>query len=571
MTRPNVLIILNDDMGYSDIGCYGSEINTPHLDSLAAGGVRMTQFYNTARCCPSRASLLTGLHPHQADMGDMTFDDGVDGYLGDLSQDSATIAEVLRANGYATMMSGKWHVTRFINPQQDGSDHQHNWPCQRGFDTCYTMLTGASSFFAPKTMIHNNERLELEQGDFYLTDAISDHAVQQIRNHFAKNDKNITGEPTQPFFQYVAYTAPHWPLHAKPEDIEKYRARYQSGWDVLREERLARMKELGIIPQDTPLSQRDVSQPAFAEAQHPEWEAERMAVYAAQLDCMDQGIGRIMTELADQDQLDNTLILFLSDNGGCAEQITERMGKGLSQGPGGQAFSRDGKPVRYGNTPDITPGPEDTYLSYGPAWANASNTPFRRFKCWIHEGGIATPLIAHWPNGLRHVAGELRAQPAQLPDIMATILDVCAAEYPDDITRDQKSYAIQPHEGFSMLPFWRDAEIAPTRETLYWEHEGNCGIRRGEWKLVREYIYPGRTFGREDYETHGQRDWELYRIDQDRAELHNLVNDYPEIVESLKQDYFAWADRCQVIDHTELEAMRAEKRRAGKMEQPIKK
>ena len=242
--RPNIILILNDDMGYSDIGCYGGEIRTPNLDSLAAGGLRYTQFYNTARCCPSRASLLTGLYPQQAGVGHMMGDDGVDGYVGDLSPESVTIAEALKAGGYATAMSGKWHVTRHV----DGA--KHNWPCQRGFDDYYGIITGAANYYHPLTLTRNNEPIEPEGEDYFLTDAISDEAVRQIRDHGGRGDD-------VPLFQYVAYTAPHWPLHAHEEDIAKYRGRFDAGWDVLREERVIRMVEMGILDKEWPLTDRD--------------------------------------------------------------------------------------------------------------------------------------------------------------------------------------------------------------------------------------------------------------------------------------------------------------------------
>lgn len=537
--RPNVLLILNDDMGYSDLGCYGSEIQTPNLDRLAQGGLRFTQFYNTARCCPSRASLLTGLYPHQADVGSMTLDDGIDGYRGDLSMNSATIAEALKANGYHTMMSGKWHVTRHLNAPHP------NWPCGRGFDEYYGMLCGAGSYFAPRTLTRNHTPIGLPEGDYYLTDAISDEAVAQLQRHNRER-------PGKPFFQYVAYTAPHWPLHARPEDIAKYEGRYDCGWDRLREERLRRMQELGVIDERTALSARDTSQPRWQDAPHKAWEAKRMAVYAAQIDRMDQGIGRILRQLESTGQIENTIVIFLADNGGCAEIMSKAWGERI--GNSGHPFTRDGRPVRYGNTPDIDPGPEDTYLSYGVAWANASNTPFRKYKCWTHEGGIATPFIVHWPAGLRGRNG-IRTTPAQLPDVMATILDLTGSSYPDRIG-DRR---IPPHEGFSLREAFDGG--AHARKVLAWEHEGCCAIRKGRWKLVREFIGAWHVQAYPDFadRTPGLQPWELYDIENDRAELHDMAAQHPDIVTELDAEYQAWARRCNVRPWSEIRSLRTER------------
>lgn len=520
MKKPNILLILNDDMGYSDIGCYGGEIQTPVLDSLAAQGLRYTQFYNTARCCPSRASLLTGLHPHQADVGHMMLNDDVDGYLGDLSQNSATIAEVLKGNGYQTMMSGKWHVTGYLE-----GDRKDNWPCQRGFDKFYGMLAGAASYFDPHTLTRDNDPLPTPEGEFYFTDALTDAAIEQLEQHFEHS-------PGNPFFQYLAYTAPHWPLHAREKDIAKYEGCYDQGWDKLRESRLQRMCALGLIDAQTALSPRDTDSLPWSEAEDKAWEARRMEVYAAQIDRMDQGIGRVLETLRLSGELENTIIFFLSDNGGCAESITPDEIPRLIQ-KSARPETRDGRPVRFGNQPDIVPGPEDTYTSYGLSWANASNTPFRKFKCWVHEGGIATPFIVHWPAGLKR-RGELRHQPAQLPDIMATILEVTDSCYPEKIAcRD-----IKPHEGFSLVPTFQDLPHA--REVLAWEHEGNCGLRKGPWKLVREFARP----------------WELYDICNTRNETEDLSARYPEIVVNLVEEWERWAAHCGVIPREELLALR---------------
>ena len=525
-TRPNIILILNDDMGYSDIGCYGGEVDTPNLNSLAQGGLRYTQFYNTARCCPSRASLLTGLHPHQADVGHMMGDDGIDGYLGDLNKNTATIAEALGQGGYSAYMSGKWHVTRHTGP--DGP--KHNWPCNRGFDDYYGIITGAANYYQPLSLTRGNQQIEPEGDDYYLTDAISDEAVRQIKDHSEKGDD-------KPFFQYVAYTAPHWPLHAHDRDIAKYKGRFDVGWDKLREERLARMVEMGIIHENWLLTDRDESVEPWEEAENKEWQARRMEVYAAQIDCMDQGIGRILQSLKDTGQWENTLIIFLADNGGCAEELTEQhkdwIAASKNEWPVGTLITRDGREIRYGNSPDIVPGGEETYASYGVPWANVSDTPFRLYKHWVHEGGISTPFIVHWPDRIKS-GGELRTQPYQLPDVMATFLDVAGVERPT--ARD--GHKVQPAEGFTMVPTFDNGDC--TRDVLYWEHEGNKACRKGKWKLVCRY--PG--------------DWELYDMEADRSEMNDLVDAHPEIVKELAELHDAWAKRCGVIPWAELGAMR---------------
>ena len=542
MTKPNFVLILNDDMGYSDIGCYGGEVLTPNLDRLAENGLRYTQFYNTARCCPSRASLMTGLHPHQADIGDMVSDDEIDGYRGSLSPDSVTIPESLKTGGYASYMSGKWHMSN--NLHHDGP--KFSWPSQRGFDDFYGIITGAASFYQPRTLTRKNEPIEPEADDYFLTDAISDEAVRQIRKHSVST---VSKNSNTPFFQYVAYTAPHWPLHAHKEDIAKYEGRFDAGWDKLREERLARMINMGILREDWKLSSRDPDVSAWEDQPHKEWEARRMEVYAAQIDRMDQGIGRIIDALKETGQFENTVIVFLADNGGCAEDLgggSETWVKRIVKGAPyvGTLETRDGRPVRFGNSPDIIPGGEDTYCSYGLPWANVSNTPFRMYKHWIHEGGISTPFIIHWPKGIKD-RGALRHQPAQLPDVMATFLDIANIEYPETY----KGNTIKPAEGFSLVPTFTDGQHA--RKNLFWEHHGNRGTRRGKWKLVAK-----------QGEDQKSGPWELYDMTADRSELNNLAQVKPEIVMELEGQYLEWAERCDVMDFDDLRALRQPKYRA---------
>ena len=521
--RPNILLILNDDMGYSDIGCYGGEIDTPHLDRLAGNGLRFSQFYNTARCSPSRASLLTGLHPHQTGIGILTYDSGPEGYAGNLNQRCATIAEVLKPAGYRSYLSGKWHVSSNLVEPTD------SWPMQRGFDDFFGTIIGAGSFYDPNTLTRRNDNAEHEAQapGFFYTDAISDEAVTFLRRHRAEH-------PDRPFFQYVAYTAPHWPLHAHPEDIAKYKGRFDAGWDTLREQRLERLVASGILDAQWKLTARDPRQPPWTEAEHKAWLANCMEVYAAQIDRMDQGIGRILSALEDMGQLDDTLVIFLSDNGACAEDIPENVtiDELVNKLMIARSHTRDGAVVRFGNNPDIAPGPEDTYQSYGQAWANLSNTPFRLYKHWTHEGGISTPLIFHWPKGIAQ-RGEVRHTPGYLPDIMATVVEVSGAPYPSELD----GRAILPLEGHSLASSF--AADAIDRPPMFWEHEGNGAMRDGRWKLVREY----------------PKDWELYDMVADRTETHNLAAVQPERVSHMAAQYEAWASQSGVLPREQVLAL----------------
>jgi arylsulfatase A-like enzyme len=524
--KPNIVLILNDDMGYSDLGCYGGEVQTPNLDRLAAGGVRFTQFYNTARCSPSRASLLTGLHPHQTGIGVLTYNMGPEGYAGDLNRRCVTIAEALKPSGYRSYLSGKWHVANNLVKPTD------SWPMQRGFDGFYGTIIGAGSFYDPNTLTRGNDNIEHEAKapGFFYTDAISDNAVAFIREH----RKAHAG---QPFFQYVAYTAPHWPLHAHDEDIAKYKGRFDAGWDKLREERLQRLVASGILSDRWPLSERDPTQPAWELAQHKDWLLRCMEVYAAQIDRMDQGIGRILGELEAQGELDNTLVIFLADNGACAEDIPDDLtvDELVNRLMIAKEKTRDGQPVQFGNDPAVMPGPENTYQSYGRAWANLSNSPFRLYKHWIHEGGIATPLIVHWPQGIEE-RNAVRHTPGYLPDIMATVLDATGTPYPGE----WQGHRIDPLEGTSLLPALR-ADL-PSRPAMFWEHEGNAAVRIGNWKLVRKYPDP----------------WELYDMDTDRTELRDVAAQHPDRVRDMLAQYQAWAERCGVIPRERIDSLLAD-------------
>ena len=494
VSRPNIVIILADDMGFSDLGCYGGEIQTPNLDRLAANGLRYTQFYNTSRCCPTRASLLTGLYSHQAGMGWMTAADlGHPGYVGGLNKQSVTIAEILQQAGYATYMSGKWHLTLDRDMGPEGPTD--NWPRQRGFDRYFGILSGGGSYFTPTTLTLDNTRIEAS-GDFYLTDAISDHAVDFLREH-------PRSKPSSPFFLYVAYTAPHFPIHARPADIEKYRGSYRKGWEHLRAERYARLLELGLISDSWTLSPPD-SDIADWDSLTPGKKKEmdlRMAIYADQVDSMDQGIGRILAALDQMGVADDTLILFLSDNGGTHEP----------------ASSKD---------PNLeTLGSDQSFHTYRRPWANASNVPFRLYKHWVHEGGIATPLIVHWPARIRE-PGSLRSQVGHVIDLMPTALEVAGAQYPSTFG----ARPILPPEGTSLAPSFLDSPI--NRDALFWEHEGNRAVRAGDWKLVSQSL---------------ESRWELYELSSDRTELTDLSRTHPKRVEKLAKMWQEWAERANVL------------------------
>ncbi len=498
-TRPNIVLIMADDMGYSDLGCYGSEINTPNLDRLAKNGLRYTQFYNTSRCCPTRASLLTGLYPHQTGLGWMTrLDLGKPGYTGQLNDQCVTLGEVLKQAGYSTYISGKWHVNKDDECEQDSPIH--NWPLHRGFDRFFGMLKGSTDYFKPENLYTDDTKIQPGK-DFYFTDAINDHASQFIREHYSAGKKN-------PFFLYVAQVAPHWPLHAKPEDIVKYQGKYMEGWAKTRQKRYEKMLKLGVIPSNTRLSEpedRVLDWDSLSEEKKIDMD-KRMAVFAAQVDAIDQGIGRIIKTLEDQGQLENTLIIFLSDNGSSSLSV-----------------SRKSKTLE-----DL--GTQKSYESYGVSWTNVSNTPMRYYKLYEHEGGISTPLIVHWPKGIQ-AKGELRHQMGHVIDFMPTFLEVAHAAYPKTF----KDKSILPPEGESLVPTFKADQI--NDRTLFFEHVANRGVREGNWKLV--------SLGK--YEFPYTSDWELYNLKEDRSETNNLASKYPEKVKDLEKKWNAWATRTRVF------------------------
>ena len=493
--RPNIILILADDMGFSDIGCYGSEIATPNLDRLAGNGARFSSFYNCARCCPTRASLLTGLYPHQAGVGHMTgpaFDYGTPGYQGRLADNTATIAEALRPAGYRTLMAGKWHL----------GDGPGLLPPDRGFDRYLGIVGGATSYFWPK-LVSGREPVATP-ADCYTTDLFTDAALGFVRE--ARADR-------RQYFLYLAYNAPHWPLHARPEDIEKYEGRYAGGWDKLRAERHERQKSIGIVDPRWPLSPRDPKVPAWdsLSAEQRKKMSRKMAVYAAMVDRLDQNIGRVVADVTAAGELDNTLILFLSDNGACAEV-------------GAMGFDYQPK---YPTPPARTVeeiGTPHSFASYGRSWSNAGNTPFRMHKHWVHEGGISSPLIAHWSARL---VSRPVAEVGHVMDLMPTLLDAAGATAP----AERKGRPVQPLEGRSLLPAMTGGTL-PAR-ALGWEHEGNRAWRDGEWKLVSSFPDGGN--------------WELHNLSDDRTELDDLSAKLPQKVAAMTKDYAAWAARVGVV------------------------
>jgi arylsulfatase len=516
--RPNIIVILVDDMGYSDIGCFGSEIRTPNLDRLGMNGLRFSQMYNSARCCPSRAALLTGLNPQQTGVGHMVDNWGPPAYQGYLNNNCVTVAEVLRDHGYATSMSGKWHVGGRYDLRNPASWDElvgntgHPIPVQRGFDHFYGIVSGAANFFYPLTLMRDNKFLELEPSGYYFTDAITDNAVDMIQGN-AGSDK--------PFFLHVTYTAPHWPLHALEEDIARYEGKYRGGWETLRTSRHEQLKGLGILDSKWEISPRDKDAQPWSDTPNQDWHDLRMAVYAAQIDRVDQGVGRILAKLQELGVEDNTLIMFMSDNGGCAEFLAEE-----SNRPEPSQYSMpnaDGSQVMVGNIPNLRPGPGTTFMSYDLAWANASNSPFRLFKRWTHEGGISTPLIVHWPDKIKQPA--IVHEPTHITDIPATCIAAAGATYPTEFGGNP----ITPIEGQSFMQAIDSGEW--TRPTpIFWEHEGSRAVRMGEWKLVSE--------------VGGQ--WELYNMDQDRTELNNLAESNRTKADEMGKLYEEWAARCGV-------------------------
>ncbi len=495
--RPNIVLIVADDMGFSDLGCMGSEINTPHLDSLAASGLLMPQFYNASRCCPTRASLLTGLYQHQAGIGDMDQNLGFPAYQGFLNDRCVTLAEALKAGGYTTAMTGKWHV---------GNAPEH-WPMQRGFDHFFGIPQGGGVYFYPPLLDRqlwlNGQQITPDSATFYSTDAFNDYAAS-----FVEKQKG----QAKPFFLYVAHIAPHFPLQARAEDIARYRGKYKADFQSFREKRFRKQKAEGVVTAAARLSAPDAEAGSWnrlSEAGKDSLDL-KMAVYAAQIEVMDRGIGRLIGKLKETGQLDNTLILFLSDNGG----TSEKPGKPANAtGPAGSPAS---------------------WEAYGAAWANVSNVPYRLYKHWVHEGGIATPLIARFPKLIRKK--RIDYQTGHVVDIMVTCLELAGTPYP----RTFKGKPVIPPEGRSLVPVF-EGKKRQGHPALFWEHEGNRAVRAGEWKMVSQF--PGNQ-------------WELFRLPADPTEQEDLSRQYPNKVREMEGAYLAWARRTGVVAWEDIVAAR---------------
>lgn len=509
--RPNILLIMVDDMGYSDLGCYGGEIQTPNIDKLAAKGIRFTQMHNEARCCPTRAALLTGHYSRQA---------GINGMGVNLSRNTATIAEILKENGYATGMTGKWHLSQTIpvkNPVEQLRWMAHradygpfspleNYPCNRGFEEHWGVIWGVVNYFDPFSLVHNEEPIKEVPDDFYMTDFITQKSIDLIES-YGKDDK--------PFFLYIAHTAPHWPLHALPEDIEKYKNTYTEGWDVIRKNRYYRMIEMGLIDAETFPLPENSSGKKWNDCTEKAYEAACMAVHAAMIDRVDQGIGKIIDKLKETGQFENTVIFVLSDNGASYE-------RGYPPGFDRPGFTRDSTIIEY-NAPN--PGAETTWNYLGNAWASAANTPFRFWKKESYEGGSATPLIVHWPAKLSKQQNTINHGVAHVIDVLPTCLALSGAKYPENFNGQ---ITLKP-SGKNLLPLIF-GETESVHDTLYWEHEGGRAIRIDNWKMVS---LPKQA-------------WELFDLSTDHTESVNLATKYPEKVSEMNAAWEKWMVQTEV-------------------------
>ncbi len=527
-SRPNIILIMADDMGFSDLGCYGGEIHTPNVDYLAKNGIRYTQFYNTSRCCPTRASLLTGLYNHQVGIGKMTDAEDEPGYRGHLTDNAVTLAEVLKLAIYHTAMTGKWHVSNtnvqknpqdqmaWLNHQKDFGDFSplEQYPTNRGFDQYFGNIWGVVDFFDPFSLVSGTKPIREVPKTYYHTDAINDTAVAYVK---------LYAKSSAPFFLYVAHTAPHWPLMAPPEDIARYEDTYKAGWDAIRRTRYQKMSKSGLIDSTkTKLSERWQNDLTWAANPDKIWDAQAMAVHAAMIDRMDQGIGRIIRTLRETGQLDNTLILFLSDNGASPENCA-------AYGPGFDRpnQTRDGRKIVYDLKKQVMPGPQTTYASIGQRWANVANTPYTYWKAESYEGGVHTPLVAFWPNGIKAKKGSFSAQVGHVMDFMSTFAELAGATYP----KNYKGHPITPTTGLSLVPSFQ-GKAAPGHETLFNEHFGARYARSGDWKLVS----PSRDSS-----------WHLFNLAIDRSETRDVAAQYPEKVRQLTQLWRQWANTHQVF------------------------
>ncbi len=524
--RPNIVLIMADDLGFSDVGCYGGEIHTPNIDFLANDGIRFTNFYNTSRCCPSRASLLTGVYNHNAGIGEMTEDKHLPGYRGHITDSVVTIAEVLKQAGYHTAMSGKWHVSNTVvektpEMQLKWLAHQvdnplfspkEQYPVNRGFEKYFGNIWGVVDYFDPFSLVSGTTPIKDVPKDYYHTDAINDTAVAYIKE-LSKEDR--------PFFLYVAQTAPHWPLMAPEAEIEKYKDTYKAGWDNIREVRYKKMAALGLIdPNKLKLPARQNNN-LWKDNADSAWDARAMAVHAAMVDRMDQGIGRIIQALKEANQLDNTIIIFLSDNGASAENAAN-YGPGFDR-PG---QTRSGETIHYLTKKEMMPGAENTYASIGPDWANVANTPYRLWKEQSYEGGIHTPFIIHWPKGIALKKGSMVTNVCHIMDVMPTFIDAGNAEYPSVYD----GHKIKAMQGISFLPVLQGKKLTG-HEALFNEHFGAKYVRYQNWKLVAK----------------NNEQWHLYDIVNDPSEINDLASNHPGKVKELGDMWLTWAGKNNVV------------------------
>jgi arylsulfatase A-like enzyme len=492
--RPNIVLIMADDMGYSDVGCYGGEINTPNIDSLANEGLRFSQFYNCAVCGTTRASLMTGLYHHQV---------GVRSWNGIRNNKCLNIGEAMQEAGYRTMMVGKW--TDIQSPNFKGFDRSFGSLAHKG-PTNYFKMNHTDDHFLDKDVY------TLPEEGYFKTDSYTDYAVRFLRQTENKN---------QPFFLYVAYLAPHWPLHAKEKDIAKYRKKYRElGWDQCHKQRYERQQQMKLIS-DSPPVPRDSSVSSWKEAEHQDWQAERMAVYAAQVDCIDQNVGRILKTMQEIGCEDNTVVMFLSDNGATGRTFKPKANGRFFLDSKTKAWRTDGTRTKT-VVPGIMPGPADTFGGYGLEWAHVSNTPVRGYKQSSYEGGIITPLIVKWPGKIAPV-GKITHQVGHVIDVMPTCLEIASMNYPKKY-RERK---ILPVEGKSLVPVFKGKK-RQGHSALFWELSGNRAVRMGKWKLV------GQT----------KKDWELYNLKTDRGEANDLASLKPDLVKKMTVMYQEWSERC---------------------------
>ena len=510
---PNIIIIMADDLGFSDPGCFGGEIETPNIDMLAKNGIRFTQMYNCARCCPTRASLMTGQYQHRVGMAK-------NGRNLDLY--APTIAEILAEKGYHTGMAGKWHLSltraveakaeqlKWIAHQADYGNFAplETYPCNRGFDEHWGVIWGVVNYFDPFSLVHNEEPIREVPDDFYMTDFITEKSLEMIEQFTEDED---------PFFLYVAHTAPHWPLHALPEDIDKYKDTYRDGWEKLSRDRYQRLIDMGLIDAERYPLPENTSGKSWKDCSRKEQETNHMAAHAAMVDRMDQGIGEIIQKLKEKGEFENTVIFFLADNGASYE-------RGYPPGFDRPGFTRNGTEINYD---PFQPGHEHTWGYLGDAWASAANSPWRYWKKESFEGGIHTPFIVHWPDGLRGKENSLNDGVSHVMDLLPTCMELAGVEYPESF----KGINPGPIDGKSLIPLI-NKDISATHDTIFWEHSGGRAVRIGDWKMAA--LKGGN--------------WELFDLSADRTEMNDLAEKYPEEIETMTILWEEWAKGMKLLD-----------------------